>query len=75
MEIIVFLLAMGVLAFLVRVGLIIHQACCMDFNFNRPWPNEIPSADQVKKNKESASAATQQELELKELSGMLVSQT
>ncbi len=46
MEIIAYLLVTGLLVFLGRVGFILYEVLSMDFDFNRPWPDEITQTGQ-----------------------------
>lgn len=71
MEIFAFLLAIGALAYLSKVGLIMYWAFSMDFDFHRPWPDELPYTEQVDQKRESLSPETQPEVALKEPASLL----
>lgn len=40
MKFIVIISAAGVLGFFGKVGFVIYEALCMDFDFDRPWPED-----------------------------------
>ena len=44
METIIILSSIGVLAFLGKVGLIAYEVLQMDFNFDKPWPEDMPQS-------------------------------
>ncbi|MGB3851753.1 MAG: hypothetical protein WA958_17425 [Tunicatimonas sp.] len=46
METILILLSIGVLAFLGKVGMIAFEVLPMDFNFDKPWPEDTPQSGQ-----------------------------
>ncbi len=73
MEIIVILVATGSLAFLGRVGFIIYEVLSMDFDFNRPWPQDVISTNQVQESKASVRLNVRREKEVKELTVVPVS--
>lgn len=73
MEIFAFLLAIVVLFFLGRVGFLIHEVMSMDFDFNRPWPDELPQADQVEQQKVDKLTEEQYKTELEGWQSILTS--
>ena len=46
MEILTTSLVTALLVFLGRVSFILYEALSMDFDFNRPWPNETVQTEQ-----------------------------
>ena len=44
METILIVSSIGVLAFLGKVGLIAYEVLQMDFNFDKPWPEDMPQS-------------------------------
>ncbi len=46
METIFTLASIGALAFLGKIGLIAYEALQMDFNFDKPWPEDLSQSGQ-----------------------------
>ncbi len=45
METIIILLGIGALGFLGKVGLIAYEAMQLDFDFGKPWPENVLQSD------------------------------
>ncbi|MGB3589768.1 MAG: hypothetical protein WBA23_24685 [Tunicatimonas sp.] len=57
METLMYLTLAGVLVYLGRIGFIVYEALQMDFNFERPWPEDT-STTRLKEEFNKANAAS-----------------
>ena len=77
MKFIVIISAAGVLGFFGKVGFVIYEALCMDFDFDRPWPEDNIETgrvtyDSTEKPKVSDSEDIHWKKEIEEINSILL---